>query len=107
MSHVDVVHRLGRIHIWGYNTEGTLYGKNLGRDLFSCLQYGTKIRLDGIDCEVRVCPNSGKALVYDSEEEEEGPSDENLTTDKKKVLKFFNEGTEQELTGIQVPYRTD
>ena len=76
-------------------------------DLFSCLQYGTKIRLDGIDCEVRVCPNSGKALVYDSEEEEEGPSDENLTTDKKKVLKFFNEGTEQELTGIQVPYRTD
>ena len=54
-----------------------------------------------------MCPNSGKALVYDSEEEEEGPSDENLTTDKKKVLKFFNEGTEQELTGIQVPYRTD
>jgi hypothetical protein len=40
--------------------------------------------------------------VYDSEEEEEGPSDHNLTQDKKKVLKFFNEGSEQELTGIQV-----
>jgi len=47
---------------------------------------------------------SGKALVYDSEEEEDGPSDNNLTVDKKKVLKFFGEGTEQELTGIQVPY---
>ncbi len=40
--------------------------------------------------------------MYDSEEEEEGPSDHNLTQDKKKVLKFFNEGSEQELTGIQV-----
>ena len=32
----------------------------------------------------------------------QGPSDDNLTVDKKKVLKFFNEGGEQEMTGIQV-----
>jgi len=44
---------------------------------------------------------TGKGLVYDSDEEEEGPSDDNLTVDKKKVLKFFNEGGEQEMTGIQ------
>jgi len=44
---------------------------------------------------------SGNKLVYDSEEEEEGYTNENLTADKRKVLKFFNEGTEQELTGIQ------
>lgn len=44
---------------------------------------------------------SGNRLVYDSEEEEEGYTNENLTADKRKVLKFFNEGTEQELTGIQ------
>ena len=43
---------------------------------------------------------SGKALVYDSDEEEEGPSNENLTADKKKVLKFFNEGSERELSAI-------
>jgi len=43
---------------------------------------------------------SGKALVYDSDEEEEGPSNENLTVEKKKVLKFFNEGTDRELSGI-------
>ena len=45
---------------------------------------------------------TGKGLVFDSDEEEEGPSDDNLTADKKKVLKFFNEGGEQEMTGIQV-----
>ena len=45
---------------------------------------------------------TGKGLVYDSDEEEEGPSDDNLSSDKKKVLAFFNEGGEQELTGIQV-----
>jgi len=44
---------------------------------------------------------SGTKLVYDSDEEEEGPSNRNMTNDKKKVLKFFNEGTERELTGIQ------
>ena len=44
---------------------------------------------------------TGKGLVYDSDEEEDGPSDHNLTVDKKKVLKFFNEGGEQEMTGIQ------
>jgi len=44
---------------------------------------------------------TGKGLVYDSDEEEEGPSNDNLTADKKKVLKFFNEGGEQEMTGIQ------
>lgn len=44
---------------------------------------------------------TGKGVVYDSDEEEEGPSDENLTSDKKNVLKFFNEGGDQELTGIQ------
>jgi len=44
---------------------------------------------------------TGKGVVYDSDEEEEGPSDDNLTADKKKVLKFFNEGGEQEMTGIQ------
>lgn len=44
---------------------------------------------------------TGKGLVFDSDEEEEGPSDDNLTADKKKVLKFFNEGGEQEMTGIQ------
>ena len=35
---------------------------------------------------------------------EQGPSDDNLTADKKKVLKFFNEGGEQEMTGIQVSH---
>ena len=35
----------------------------------------------------------------------QGPSDENLTSDKIKVLKFFNEGGEQEMTGIQVGCR--
>jgi len=44
---------------------------------------------------------TGKGVVFDSDEEEEGPSDENLTSDKIKVLKFFNEGGEQEMTGIQ------
>merc|ERR1719228_3222433 len=44
---------------------------------------------------------TGRGLVFDSDEEEEGPSDDNLTADKKKVLKFFNEGGEQEMTGIQ------
>eukprot|EP00090_Calanus_glacialis_P034369 TRINITY_DN5767_c0_g1_i1.p1 TRINITY_DN5767_c0_g1~~TRINITY_DN5767_c0_g1_i1.p1 ORF type:complete len:906 (-),score=328.78 TRINITY_DN5767_c0_g1_i1:158-2875(-) len=44
---------------------------------------------------------TGKGLVFDSDEEEEGPSDDNMTADKKKVLKFFNEGGEQEMTGIQ------
>ena len=44
---------------------------------------------------------TGKGVVYDSDEEEEGPSDDNLTSDKKNVLKFFNEGGDQELTGIQ------
>lgn len=44
---------------------------------------------------------TGKGLVYDSDEEEEGPSNDNLTADKKKVLKFFNEGGEQEMTAIQ------
>ena len=34
---------------------------------------------------------TGKGVVYDSDEEEDGPSDDNLTTDKKNVLKFFNE----------------
>jgi len=44
---------------------------------------------------------TGKGLVYDSDEEEDGPTDDNMTVDKKKVLKFFNEGGEQEMTGIQ------
>ena len=61
---------------------------------------------------------TGKGVVYDSDEEEEGPSDDNLTSDKRNVLKFFNEvvqrtewregcnvyvcqGGAQELTGIQ------
>ncbi|XP_023339390.1 SWI/SNF-related matrix-associated actin-dependent regulator of chromatin subfamily A containing DEAD/H box 1 homolog isoform X3 [Eurytemora carolleeae] len=44
---------------------------------------------------------SGRALVYDSDEEEEGPSNERMTPDKRKVLKFFNEGTDSELIGIQ------
>ena len=44
---------------------------------------------------------TGKGVVYDSDEEEDGPSDDNLTSDKKKVLNFFNEGGDQELTGIQ------
>ena len=45
---------------------------------------------------------TGKGIVYDSDEEdEEGLSDENLSSDKKKVLNFFNEGGDQELTGIQ------
>jgi len=44
---------------------------------------------------------TGRGLVFDSDEEEEGPSNDNLTADKKKVLKFFNEGGEQEMTGIQ------
>jgi len=44
---------------------------------------------------------TGKGIVYDSDEEEEGLSDENLTGAKKKVLKFFNEAIDQELTGIQ------
>lgn len=44
---------------------------------------------------------TGRGLVFDSDEEEEGPSNDNMTSDKKKVLKFFNEGGEQELTGIQ------
>jgi len=44
---------------------------------------------------------SGKGLVFDSDEEEDGITNENLTADKRKVLKFFNEGTEQELSGIQ------
>ena len=64
---------------------------------------------------------TGKGVVFDSDEEEEvcfvhicfcfysfhiqGPSDENLTSDKIKVLKFFNEGGEQEMTGIQVGCR--
>ena len=34
----------------------------------------------------------------------QGPSNDNLTADKKKVLKFFNEGGEQEMTGIQVGF---
>ena len=42
----------------------------------------------------------GQKIVYDSDDEE-GPSDDNLTKDKKKVLKFFNTGSERELTGIQ------
>jgi len=44
---------------------------------------------------------TGKGIVYDSDEEEDGPSDDNLTSDKKKVLTFFNDGGDQELTGIQ------
>jgi len=44
---------------------------------------------------------TGKGVVFDSDEEEEGPSDENLTSDKIKVLKFFNDGGEHEMTGIQ------
>lgn len=44
---------------------------------------------------------TGRGLVYDSDEEEDGPTDDNMTVDKKKVLKFFNEGGEQEMTGIQ------
>ena len=44
---------------------------------------------------------TGKGVVYDSDEEEDGPSDDNLTADKRKVLTFFNEGGDQELTGIQ------
>jgi len=44
---------------------------------------------------------TGKGVVYDSDEEEDGPSDENLTSDKRKVLTFFNEGGDHELTGIQ------
>jgi len=43
---------------------------------------------------------TGKGLVYDSDEEEDGPSND-MTVDKKRVLKFFNEGGEQEMTGIQ------
>merc|ERR1719341_2639189 len=44
---------------------------------------------------------TGKGVVYDSDEEEDGPSDDNLTADKRKVLTFFNEGGDHELTGIQ------
>jgi len=44
---------------------------------------------------------TGKGIVYDSDEDDEALSDENLTGAKKKVLKFFNEGGDQELTGIQ------
>lgn len=44
---------------------------------------------------------TGKGVVYDSDEEEDGPSDDNLTADKRKVLNFFNEGGDHELTGIQ------
>ena len=40
-------------------------------------------------------------MVEDSDEEEDGPSDDNLTADKRKVLTFFNEGGDHELTGIQ------
>ena len=34
-----------------------------------------------------------------------GPSNERMTPDKRKVLKFFNEGTDSELIGIQVKPR--
>merc|ERR1719480_506493 len=43
----------------------------------------------------------GKVLSLTLMKKKEGPSDDNLTADKKKVLKFFNEGGEQEMTGIQ------
>jgi len=42
----------------------------------------------------------GQKTVWDSDDEED-PSDHNLSGDKKKVLKFFNTATEQELSGIQ------
>ena len=41
-------------------------------------------------------------MVYDSDSDaEEELSDHNLSEDKKRVLKFFSEGTEQELACIQ------
>ena len=43
---------------------------------------------------------TGKGVVYDSDEEEEGPS-EDMSSDQRKVLAFFNDGGDQELTGIQ------
>jgi len=42
----------------------------------------------------------GHSIVYDSDDEE-GDSDKNLTSDRKKVVTFFNSGTEQELSGIE------
>ena len=44
---------------------------------------------------------TGKGIVYDSDEDDEALSDDHLTGAKKKVLKFFNEATDHELTGIQ------
>ena len=39
---------------------------------------------------------TGKGVVYDSDEEEEGPS-EDMSSDQRKVLAFFNDGGDQEL----------
>ena len=33
---------------------------------------------------------TGKGVLYDSDEEEDRPSDDNLTADKSKVFTFFN-----------------
>ena len=50
----------------------------------------------------RHCGDHGYAVIC-ADQVVQGPSD-HLTADKKKVLKFFNEGGELEMTGIQVPW---